>query len=63
MAKLDRKEYFINYNKKREKKIHTRHLSGKRESDDVWNIQRKGQCFSYDKLMIAFLTQNFKILL
>jgi len=48
--------------KKIREEFSTRHLPGKRESDDVWNIQRKGKCFEYSKLMIAFLTQNYNIL-
>ena len=61
----DRTQYFVEYNIKRkkirqDKKSSTLHLPGKRESDDVWNIQRKKSNFQYGEIYINFMRQSFK---
>jgi|Laugresu1bdmlbdd_1035124.scaffolds.fasta_scaffold363123_2 hypothetical protein len=38
----------------------TLHLPGKRESDDVWNIQKEKSNFQYGEIYINFMRQSFK---
>lgn len=65
MASRDRsgyqKEYYRRNKNADPNYLSTRGMKGIRESDDVWNVRRKGECFSYNKLYISFLTQNFRL--
>ena len=62
--RLSKQEYHTEYDKRRRtgKRFSTSHLPGFRETNDVYGIQRIRPCFEYNKLMIAFLTQNYNIL-